>query len=481
MRFYDLPWLEVTLLLPLVGVVLLRLVRRHEGAILWSSVVAGLTLLCSIAAWLAWHLSDDPAALHGWQAATLGRVVFRLDQLSAPLPALGALLHFLTVMSTSRTMMGRISPSWMLGSEAIRLATFSCVDPWTLTVLMILGVLPTLIDLFQRGERTRVYLIHMLLFSALLLFGTASVTSAEPSAAGIVALLVAVLVRAGTFPLHCWVTDLFQRGSFGQSMLLLTPLSGVYVAIRLVLPAAPDWALRSIGAASIVTAVYAACMASVQRDTRGFFAYFYLSQSALVLVGLELHTAISLTGALSLWLSASMAICGVGLTIRALEARHGRLHLREFHGLYEQSPALAVGFLLTGLACVGFPGTLGFVAAELLVDGAIETHVGTGLAVVLATAFNGIAVMRVYFLLFTGRRPASTLKLTIGRREQVAVLTLVALLIGGGLWPQPGIASRHEAAEAIIAQREALGKPHEPAPDPHGPRADAGNARHASN
>ena len=60
--------------------------------------------------------------------------------------------------------------------------------------------------------------------------------------------------------------------------------------------------------------------------------------------------------------------------LRALEARYGRLSLDGFHGLYQHSPALAVGFLLTGLASVGFPGTLGFVSTELLVDGAVEAN-----------------------------------------------------------------------------------------------------------
>ena len=50
----------------------------------------------------------------------------------------------------------------------------------------------------------------------------------------------------------------------------------------------------------------------------------------------------------------------------------GRLSLADFHGLYDHSPALAVCFLVTGLASVGFPGTLGFVATELLVDGAVD-------------------------------------------------------------------------------------------------------------
>src|SRR5262249_50234126 len=155
-------------------------------------------------------------------------------------------------------------------------------------------------------------------------------------------------------------------------------LTGVYLAVRLVLPIAPDWLLQSIGLFSLATAVYAAGMAVVQREARRFFAYLFLSHASLGLVGLELHTTTSLTGALALWVSVALALSGFGLTLRALEARFGRLSLADFHGLYEQSPMLAVCFLLTGLASVGFPGTLGFVATELLVDGAVEVNLYVG-------------------------------------------------------------------------------------------------------
>ena len=43
-----------------------------------------------------------------------------------------------------------------------------------------------------------------------------------------------------------------------------------------------------------------------------------------------------------------------------------------FHGLYEHTPGLAALFLVTGLASIGFPGTVGFVGAELLVDGIVQ-------------------------------------------------------------------------------------------------------------
>ena len=96
-------------------------------------------------------------------------------------------------------------------------------------------------------------------------------------------------------------------------------------------------------------------MATIQRETRRFFAHLFLSHASLVLVGLELHTELSLTASLCLWFSVILSLGGFGLTLRALEARFGRLSLTDYHGLYEHSPTLAVCFLLTGLASVGLP------------------------------------------------------------------------------------------------------------------------------
>jgi NADH-quinone oxidoreductase subunit M len=268
-----------------------------------------------------------------------------------------------------------------------------------------------------------------------------------------VPLLLAVLVRSGTFPLHLWITDLCENASYTTALLAVTPVTGVYAAVRLVMPVCPDWVLQGIGTFSLVTAVYAAAMAVVQRDGRRFFAYLFLSHASMILVGLELDTPISLTGALSLWFSVALSLSGLGLTLRAVESRFGPVTLTHFHGLYEHSPALAVCFLLTGLGSVGFPGTLGFVAAELLVDGAIGANVMIGVAMVVAAALNGIAVVRAYFLIFTGSRHVSAVPLGITPRERFAVLTLAALILGGGLAPQPGIESRHRAAESLLVQR----------------------------
>ena len=146
----------------------------------------------------------------------------------------------------------------------------------------------------------------------------------------------------------------------------------------------------------------------------------------------------------------------LGLTLRAIEARIGKLTLDRFHGLYEHSPSLAICFMFTGLASVGFPGTFGYIAADLLVEGAIEANLALGLTVVVASALNSIAIVRAYFLIFTGGRHSAAVSLAITGRERFAVLTLAALIIGGGLVPQFHVASRHRAAEALLEQRAGI-------------------------
>jgi len=249
------------------------------------------------------------------------------------------------------------------------------------------------------------------------------------------------------------MTDLFEKVTLGTALLYVTPLTGAYAIMRLVLPIAPNWALQSIAIVSLMTAAYAAGMALVQRESRRFFCYLFLSNASLVLVGLELATPIGLTGALCVWLSVGIALTGFGLTLRGVEARIGRVSLADYHGLYEQMPMLAGFFLLTGLASIGFPATIGFVGLELLVEGVVDVYPLIGSAVVVAAALNGIAIMFAYFRIFTGKRHRSPVSLRISKPERIAVLILTALILGGGIMPQSGVESRHHAAVELNKKR----------------------------
>ena len=172
------------------------------------------------------------------------------------------------------------------------------------------------------------------------------------------------------------------------------------------------------------------------------------------------------------WLSVGLSLTGFGLTLRSIESRIGRISLQDYHGLYQQTPGFAGFFLLTGLASIGFPGTIGFIAMELLVEGAVGVYPIIGAVVVVVAALNGIAVLHAYFRIFTGRRSTTQVSLRARMPERVSVLLLTLLIIGGGLVPGPGIASRYHAAIELGRHRHVgpLGEPaidHEYSEDRH--------------
>jgi NADH-quinone oxidoreductase subunit M len=456
----QLPWLELAILIPFVGTLMVMFVRDPETA--WERVliVCSLAFVCTVGAWLDFSTMHTFEAHDHWDPLStwLGPDAVVIDELSAPLLPLASLLYLLTVISTLRTKVRRFPFTWTLFSEAILLATLSCREPWGVIALLALQVVPPYFELRARGRSTRIFAIHMGLFLAMLVGGWAMIDAegakSEHSIWAIAMLIGAILIRSGSVPVHCWMTDLFENASFATALLYVTPMAGAYAAVRLLLPVSPDWALHSIAVISLITAVYAAGMALVQREARRFFAYLFLGNSSLVLVGLEVATPIGLTGGLCVWLSIGMSLAGFGLTLRALESRTGRISLEKYHGLYDHMPALAAFFLLTGLASIGFPGTVGFVGAELLVEGAVGVYPVVGMLVVCAAALNGIAVLHAYFRLFTGTEHRASISLQARWPEKVAVLSLSVLIIGGGLWPQPGVASRYHAATEIMARRQ---------------------------
>lgn len=464
----HIPALELAILLPLVGA--MWVFRERDGTVARRHSLGffGAAFLCTAIAAFDFSTLKTFEAHDRWDIASklFGPDTLVIDELSAPLIPLASLMYLLTGLATLRTKVHRISFSGLLISEAILLATLSCKDPWGIIGLLALGTIPPFLELQQRRKSTRCFTLHMGLSLILMAAGWGLISQSPPQEtpqpAGIAALMVAILIRSGCVPLHCWMMDLFEKATFATALLFVTPMIGAYAAMRLLVPISPDWILRTVALISLLTAVYAAGMSLVQRESRRFFCYLFLSHASLVLVGLELATAEGLAGGLAVWLSVGLSLGGFGLTLRAVEARVGRISLASFHGLYDHMPMLAGFFLLTGLASVGFPGTIGFIATELLVDGAVQVYPLSGMAIVVAATLNGIAVLQVFFRIFTGTRHTATVSLSMRRPERFAVFVLTALILGGGLYPQPGIASRYHAAAELLAHRQpsVVGRPH---------------------
>jgi NADH:ubiquinone oxidoreductase subunit 4 (subunit M) len=456
MNFPSFPWLELTLLLPILGAMIVSFIRTPVLAARWCIGFLLITLIGTTAAAFSYTKSGS----------LVQSGAFAVDNLSGPMLPVMSLLHLLTMLGTAKS---RVSPPFcvrLLLAKGITLAALTCHIGSVLVALLVLAVLLPVWDLKSRGLRSRGYWVYMALFIGLLLAGWNRLETSTPEwTVGL--LVLAVLLRGGVVPLHGWLPTLFQGAAFGTAMLFVLPLMEVLASLRLLLPVAPDWMLKAAGTVCLVTAVYGGGMACVQHEVRRFYAHLALSQTSMVLFAVMLHTSNGLTAAMCLWISTTLSLAGLALSVRSLEARFGALSLREHHGYYEQVPGLAICFLITGLASVGFPGTIGFVPMELLISGSVDQGLGISLTLAFAAMLNGIAIMRAYFALFTGRRPTTSVSLQVTPTERLGIIIMALVVFLGGWFSPAVVASRHRVADELLQQRSGGALSDEPSAGKH--------------
>lgn len=457
-------WLAGLMALPtlVIGASFLRLDVEHLRRLAVAS--AALMLQAALVIGVSPDLrtfSIHTSALN-WVAE--GEAIIRINTLSAVLLPLAAGLWLLTVAVTPRAALDRGGLRRTALATLITLASFLTESAVVLLILSIASVWTFLAALGDPPHRYQRRVAAAYLGFSTLLFGVGVALLVAPvvqhaaiETTGMWLIIIAALVRKGIVPFHAWVPEVFDHGRLGPAILFSAPQLGAYMTVVLIVPRASPEMLRTIAMLALGTAVYGAALALVQTSARRACGYLFMSQSALVMAGLDCTSASALAGGLLVWLSAGLAFAGLARCVLVLEARRGRLNLSSYHGGYERMPVLAITFLSMGLACTGFPGTLGFVGQELLVDGAVETFPVMGFAVVIASALTGLAVLRMYFSLFCGRSDPlahSGLWFGLTRREAWTFAALVIALVGFGIAPRPLVDSRFAASDEILRLRQ---------------------------
>jgi NADH-quinone oxidoreductase subunit M len=393
-----------------------------------------------------------------------GEAIIRVDTLSSVLLPFAAALWLLTVAVTPRAALDRGG----LGRTALAaLITFASFLTESAVVLLLLSAAAVWVfssALADPAHRYQRRIVTAYLGGSTLIFGIGVALLIGPGmhgttfeTAGLWLIVIAALVRKGIVPFHAWVPEVFDHGRLGPAILYSAPQVGAYMTVVLIVPRASPGMLHLIAILALATAVYGAALTLVQTSARRACGYLFMSQSALTMAGLDCTSGSALAGGLLVWLSAGLAFAGLARSVQVLEARRGRLDLTSYHGGYERTPVLAISFLTMGLACTGFPGTLGFVAQELLVNGAVAAFPVMGFAVVVASALTGLAVLRMYFSLFCGRSNArvhSGVRFELTRREAWTFVALVMALVGLGIVPRTLVDSRFQASDEILRLRQ---------------------------
>lgn len=416
-----------------------------------------LHLLILLAPWLTLFFQRTLT----WQRAVLGGgvtcVLSMLNLLAPPGPVdeltLWLLPYCALIYTTLLLCVPRAerSPSLLralLLGLGLDMLFFSLQSPVAMALVWPLTMLPLFSQLTR--ARPRRFMAFFMLPSCVL-FAAGALSG--PSYWGMLALVAALCLRKAVFPVHQWLPALIEEAPWSATIAFCSPQLAAYAAVRLLSPHAPEGVLVGLGALALLTSLYGACLALGNPSLRGVYASLFMGQTSLVFTGLQCTTEAGLAGGLAVWLSGGLALTGLGATIWVLEARRGRLELDRYHGGYDRSPVLAGCYLILGLSSVGFPGTAGFISQELLLDGTLHVYTHVGVLAALTACLNGITVMSSYFHAFCGSRQEYSPSQSIRPRERLAMVMLLAVLLGCGLFPQAFLASRSRIAETILVQR----------------------------
>jgi NADH-quinone oxidoreductase subunit M len=265
---------------------------------------------------------------------------------------------------------------------------------------------------------------------------------------------LSVVIRKGIFPFHSWYPLLFANGPMSSALMATMPQVASYTAIRLLVGHADGVAseLVVLSQLALITTAYGAALAMVQRSLRGLIGMLAMSQSAMVLAGLAGTLPMGLNGALCMWVSSGLSLTGIGLVTWSMVSRHGPISIATPQGLFRDAPELAGWFLMFGLAGLGFPGTLSFVADDLIVSGSLDDQLHGGLLVIAAHVFSGIALIRAWFHVFGGPDRMPGRGHPVLPRERMTMTPLVCLLLLLGLYPAPLVAALERTAASLLGQ-----------------------------
>lgn len=278
---------------------------------------------------------------------------------------------------------------------------------------------------------------------------------------------VAFAVKLPVVPIHSWLPDAHSQaptaGSVDLAGILLK--TAAYGLLRFALPLFPHASAQFAPIAmwlGVLGIIYGAILAYAQNDVKRLVAYTSISHMGFVLVGIYAGTEQALQGAVINMVAHGISAGGLFILCGEVYERLHTRDMREMGGLWTRFPFLPPIALFFAAASLGLPGLANFVGEFLILLGSWSVA-----PVVTALASTGLILAAVYALIFVQRAfhgpvhgRENKMLADLNAREITTMLTLMALLVLFGLYPQPvldlskapmqAVQSVYQAAQATL-------------------------------
>ena len=253
-------------------------------------------------------------------------------------------------------------------------------------------------------------------------------------------ILVGMLSKSATLPLHTWLPDAGVAPSPVTALLHAAVLVkiGVYVFARLFVATFTIdevWhtAVPIIAASSALVAGGAAL---IDTDLKRIIAFSTISQIGFIFLGLAVGNEIGLAGALLFILMHGIAKAGLFLCAGVVEQNTHVKDITRLGGLASTMPFTAAAFAACSLSVMGIPPFGGFFSKYMVIAGAVTSgQFAVSFAFIVGAVLTILYLFRVFTMVFLGEaRSPEAVSVREGSPSMVfSVVLLAALALTGGL------------------------------------------------
>ncbi len=253
---------------------------------------------------------------------------------------------------------------------------------------------------------------------------------------------IAFAVKLPVVPLHGWLPDAHAQaptaGSVDLAGILLK--TAAYGMLRFALPLFPEASQAFAPVAmtlGLVGVFYGALLACGQQDVKRLIAYTSISHMGFVLIGIYAGTELALQGVVVLMVAHAFSAAGLFILSGQLYERLHTRDMREMGGLWGRMGSLPGFSLCFVAASLGMPGTANFLGEFMVLFGSFPvapwTVVIASGGLVLAAIYSLLLMQRVHF----GPAQGEGRFADLDKREYLMMLSILALVLLFGLFPQP--------------------------------------------
>ncbi|MEI2692664.1 MAG: NADH-quinone oxidoreductase subunit M [Anaerolineae bacterium] len=490
-NFTSLPIISIVTFLPLLGVLLVLLLRGQQAMKIAALLVSLLTFVASLTLWAGWQAGEAGMQFMEsvpW-APELGiHYTVGVDGISLPLVLLTTFLMPLVLLFSWDTIHDKQKTylALLLLLETAMVGVFVALDLVLFFAFFEASLIPMYFLIGRWGGARRIYAaLKFFIFTA---FGSAFLL------AGILALgwlhfqqtgvwsfnvldlyglglpanlqtllffgfVLAFAIKVPLFPFHTWLPDAHVEAPTGGSVILAGILlkMGTYGFVRFSLPLFPEPSQRFaplLIVLAIVGILYGALVALAQKDLKKLVAYSSVAHLGFVTLGIFALQLESLSGAVLQMVNHGLSTGALFLLVGFLyERRHTRM-LDDFGGLWKLMPIYAAFALITFLSSAGLPGLNGFVGEFTILVGAMKDNVAFAVLGTLGIILAAWYLLWAFAKIFHGpnANPANAGLKDLNRREVAIMAPLVILFIVIGLFPNLFLAKINPSAQLVLDQ-----------------------------